>query len=338
MVWRLISIAGLLFLTTVLACDFNPTAPFAGFDDKGSRVSGVFESEGSSLAQSTMAQSTFAGMVVFVRQQPDVTDSVKSNGSFTLVEIPQGTLTLVFKKDDAVIGEITLYDVLANQEIRIVVALTARDEVVLLDESRDAGDLGTCARGAGFWCQNQDGKNPNLSAERFEELALAASDLLKDVPSLASPDQIRTAVCNTGDQLLRNLATLALNLVAELVDEGTPIKGEAYGTVGEALEQAIRTATNPGSSRQERNSIKDVLDRINNNVNLEGSCSFEEPEDDDSTDDDPPPAGACSIGGDGMMTICHIPPGNPAAKHTLRIGAPAWPAHKGHGDTCGPCR
>ena len=336
MVWRLISIGGLLFLTTALACDFNPTAPFAGFDNKGSRVSGIFESEGSSLAQSAAAQSTFAGIVVSVKQQPDANDSVKSNGSFTLVGIPQGTLTLVFKKDSAVIGEVTLFDVLANQEIRIVVALTARDEVVLLDEARDAGDLGTCARGAGFWCQNQDGKNPNLSAERFEELARAASDLVNDVPGLDSPEKIRGAVCNTGDQLLRNLATLALNLAAELITEGTPLKGEAYGTVGEALEQAIRTATNSGSSRQERNSIKDVLDRINNNVNLEGTCSFEEP--DDSTDDDPPPASDCSIGGDGMMTICHIPPGNPAAKHTLRIGAPAWPAHKGHGDTCGPCR
>jgi hypothetical protein len=220
-----------------------------------------------------------------------------------------------------------------------VVALTARDEVVLLNESRDAGELGTCARGAGFWCQNQDGKNPNLSGERFEELAEDAADLLSEVPELASSGQIRSAVCNTGDPLLRNLATLALNLAAGLVTEDTPLKGEAYGTVGEAFEQAIRTATNSGASRQERNAIKDVLDRANNNVNLEGSCSFEEPDNDDSEDDDdPPPVGGCAVGGDGMMTICHIPPGNPAARHTLRIGAPAWPAHQGHGDTCGPCK
>jgi hypothetical protein len=38
------------------------------------------------------------------------------------------------------------------------------------------------------------------------------------------------------------------------------------------------------------------------------------------------------------ITICHVPPGNPDARHTIRIGAPAWEAHRRHGDTHGPCR
>jgi hypothetical protein len=38
-----------------------------------------------------------------------------------------------------------------------------------------------------------------------------------------------------------------------------------------------------------------------------------------------------------QLTICHIPPGNPSARETLVIGAPAWPAHEAHGDTLGPC-
>lgn len=37
------------------------------------------------------------------------------------------------------------------------------------------------------------------------------------------------------------------------------------------------------------------------------------------------------------VTVCHIPPGNPAAKHTIVVGSPALPAHLGHGDTEGPC-
>lgn len=36
-------------------------------------------------------------------------------------------------------------------------------------------------------------------------------------------------------------------------------------------------------------------------------------------------------------TICHRPPGNPANAHTITIGAPAVPAHLGHGDSLGPC-
>jgi hypothetical protein len=97
MVYRLTCIAGLSFLVMGLACDFSPTAPFAGFDDKGSRVSGIFESEASALTQS-VAQGTFDAMVVFVKQKSDLTDSVESNGSFNIAGIPQGTLTLSSRK------------------------------------------------------------------------------------------------------------------------------------------------------------------------------------------------------------------------------------------------
>jgi hypothetical protein len=45
----------------------------------------------------------------------------------------------------------------------------------------------------------------------------------------------------------------------------------------------------------------------------------------------------------GEMTICHIPPGNFSARHTITIGVSAWPAHQGHcaEGTCdyvGSCR
>lgn len=36
-------------------------------------------------------------------------------------------------------------------------------------------------------------------------------------------------------------------------------------------------------------------------------------------------------------TICHIPPGNPNAAHTINVGLPAVEAHLRHGDTEGPC-
>jgi EF hand domain-containing protein len=40
---------------------------------------------------------------------------------------------------------------------------------------------------------------------------------------------------------------------------------------------------------------------------------------------------------DGKRTICHIPPGNRAARHTISVGDSAWAAHQGHGDTRGAC-
>jgi hypothetical protein len=36
-------------------------------------------------------------------------------------------------------------------------------------------------------------------------------------------------------------------------------------------------------------------------------------------------------------TLCHIPPGNPNASHTITVGEPAVEAHLAHGDTEGPC-
>ena len=39
----------------------------------------------------------------------------------------------------------------------------------------------------------------------------------------------------------------------------------------------------------------------------------------------------------GKVTICHIPPGNPANAHTITVGAPAVAAHLAHGDVDEAC-
>ncbi len=38
-----------------------------------------------------------------------------------------------------------------------------------------------------------------------------------------------------------------------------------------------------------------------------------------------------------VVTICHNPPGNTDAAHTISISEHAWPAHKAHWDALGPC-
>jgi hypothetical protein len=41
---------------------------------------------------------------------------------------------------------------------------------------------------------------------------------------------------------------------------------------------------------------------------------------------------------EGKITICHVPPGNPANAHTLVVGASAWNGHRHHkGDHLGAC-
>jgi hypothetical protein len=96
--------------------------------------------------------------------------------------------------------------------------------------------------------------------------------------------------------------------------------------VGAAFDAAVNEAKSPSLSRED--ALKDVLERINESENT-GICQDSE-DDDDAGGDDGAPAS-------GKMTICHIPPGNPGATHTLEIDASAWPAHKAHGDSIGAC-
>ena len=37
------------------------------------------------------------------------------------------------------------------------------------------------------------------------------------------------------------------------------------------------------------------------------------------------------------VTICHVPPGNPANEHTITVSENAVPAHLAHGDYLGEC-
>ena len=48
--------------------------------------------------------------------------------------------------------------------------------------------------------------------------------------------------------------------------------------------------------------------------------------------------GATSEDSSGKITICHVPPGNPANAHTIVVGASAWKGHSRHpGDHLGAC-
>jgi hypothetical protein len=282
-----------------------------------------------------MPQNNYEGIRVYVEQDPTISTFVKSNGSFTLAGLPVGDITLIFEKDGSVIGRLTFRDIVPNQELRVVVTLNDSNHVELVEVIRDSVGLGDCARGAGFWCQNQDGQNPNMSPGEFDIYAAGALDLFEaEVPGIEDKTDIEAAVCDTGNQLLRQLTALALNLAAETVTEGTSLMGESYPDVGAAFEAGIAAASGDGS-RDEVNDVKDVLDRINNNVNMEGDCEAEE--DDDGEGDDNgtvelPEECKDDVDESGhKITICH------KGKNTITIDVSAWPAHQAHGDTCGPC-
>ncbi|HUP18764.1 MAG TPA: hypothetical protein VM778_02290, partial [Gemmatimonadota bacterium] len=75
--------------------------------------------------------------------------------------------------------------------------------------------------------------------------------------------------------------------------------------------------------------------RINENQNTDSPCGADEDPTDGDDDGDDEDEGDPTVA---EMTICHIPPGNPNARHTITIGAAAWPAHRAHGDYEGACQ
>ena len=82
-------------------------------------------------------------------------------------------------------------------------------------------------------------------------------------------------------------------------------------------------------------------------TDLDGNPRFvDDPNTDDTGFGDPPivDMGAYEFrdpcaddDGDGRVTICHVPPGNPENARTITVSIHAVPAHLAHGDYCGPC-
>jgi hypothetical protein len=211
-----------------------------------------------------------------------------------------------------------------------------------------------CARSPGFYCQNQSGKNPNMSQEQFQTFADQAARLLSDVEALDTPEEIAAAVCDPSDQLFRHLSTLALNLSSMRIDASDPHGNPNYATIGDAFAHGVAVAGGD-VTREERKEVKRLIEQITGDRLCEED-EYEDPDEDpdanpgknpgkDPGEDpdenpggdpgvDPPTAPVCEELDEehpGKILICH------KGKNTLSISPDAWPAHWAHGDDCGAC-
>lgn len=141
---NLLAIAAVSLCFVFPACDFNPTAPFEGFEgDGGARLTGQFQegstgSLGSAKAQSalTSAAADAITVVVFDENMNEIGSVDVENGAFTLRGLPE-TFILVFEDENGnPLGDpMTFGGVKPNQEVNIVVDLVD-GEVVLIEEKR----------------------------------------------------------------------------------------------------------------------------------------------------------------------------------------------------------
>ena len=134
----LISLSLFLWLAAALGCDFNPTAPFAGFGGEGEGVvlAGRFADASGALALRALSSSADGMTVVVLDENGTEVGRVEvENGSFTLRGLPDGRFTVDFYQGSTKVGSLVFDDVLANQQIAITVEL--RDGTIrLLDERR----------------------------------------------------------------------------------------------------------------------------------------------------------------------------------------------------------
>ena len=109
----------------------SPSAP----SGKGVVLQGtVLSATGSAgvTAHAGGSASAAGKMVVTVQENPAISTTVSTNGTFELDGLPAGTITLVFTIDGTVVGTITITGVGEDTEVKIVVQITA-DGVILIE-------------------------------------------------------------------------------------------------------------------------------------------------------------------------------------------------------------
>lgn len=138
MITRHIRLIVAVFLLCAAGCDYNPTAPFEGFNQEGAGVVLTGRIAGQATGQALHALSASADtmtVVVLDESGAEVGRLEVTNGTFTLRGLPEGRFTVEFYQGADKIGSLTFDSVLPNQEIEIVVSVEG-GTVRLLEEKR----------------------------------------------------------------------------------------------------------------------------------------------------------------------------------------------------------
>jgi hypothetical protein len=135
---RSITLVSLVCFVTAAGCDFNPTAPFAGFDGDGGGVvlAGRFADPSAAQALRALSASADGMSVVVLDESGNEVGRVEvENGSFTLRGLPEGQFEVEFYQGATKVGSLVFDEVLPNQQIAITVELD-NGTIRLLDEKR----------------------------------------------------------------------------------------------------------------------------------------------------------------------------------------------------------
>ncbi|MEK7133545.1 MAG: fibronectin type III domain-containing protein [Patescibacteria group bacterium] len=112
-------------------------------------------------------------------------------------------------------------------------------------------------------------------------------------------------------------------------------EGMVSGFFGRLTAQAVKRFQKKHGFEQVGDVGPKTLKKLNELFGTIGSST--KSHDDDEGDDDDEDRDENDNRGSSSITVCHAPPGNPAARHTISVGGKAFIAHVRHGDTLGAC-
>ena len=330
-------VASCLALAAVTACTSgNPAAPSGG---AGATIAGMVSRSTDPLGLTVSVVGT------------DLSAVVESSGYFQIARVPSGNVQLKFK-DAAVDATAQLLNVAQDEFIEIQVQVSG-GSATIMSESRSSGKVSLCHRtGSGehhlidvsvnaepAHRAHGDAKIgepvPGTQRQVFDANCRPVGPAVKIEKSTNGEDadnapgpSILVGSAVTWRYVVTNTGTTNLTGVVVTDDRGVSVScggGQTTLSVGQVMTCA---GTGVATLGQYRNVGKVTANYVAGAV------------------DDSDPShylGVTATPPSGDITICHIPPGNYNARHTITIGASAWPAHQRHcaDGTCdylGACR
>jgi hypothetical protein len=301
----------------------NPAAPSGA----GATISGTV----------VRASGTPLGLRVGI-QGTDLSASVESSGAFQIAGVPSGNVRLSFK-DATVDASAQLSNVTQDEFIEIQVQVNATSAIIV-NENRSSGKESICHRTDNGEYQlidisvNADAAHrahgdakvgehvPGTQRQVFDASCRPVGPAVKikkstngdDADSAPGPS-VLVGSAVTWLYIVTNTGTINLTNIVVTDDRGVSVK-----CVNQTMLAAGQTMTCSGSGVA-------TLGQYSN-IGSVSAASASGPVDDSDPShylgvaSTPPPSGE--------MTICHIPPGNYSARHTITIDVSAWPAHQGH--------
>ena len=273
----------------------------------------------------------------------DLSAMVESSGAFEISRVPPGSVQLNFK-DATVNATAQLFNVAQDEFIEIQVQVNG-GSAIIVNENRSSGKVSLCHHtGNGEYHLIDVSVNaepahrahgdarvgepvPGTQRQVFDAsckpvgpaVQIKKSTNGEDADNAPGPS-IPVGAAVSWRYVVTNTGTINLTGIVVVDDRGV-----AVNCVSQAILAAGQSMTCSGAGVATLGQYRNV--GTVTAVSASGSVNDSDPSHYLGVTPTPPTPPTPPSG---EMTICHIPPGNYNARHTITIGASAWPAHQGH--------